>query len=117
MSPTERKMLTGMGRCNLLAAIFSPGDSKATVGEPNVAPRRDARAPPSEWPMIQMLLVGYIYVRLLYRFYSKRNQMLPHRDEHITHNSDRVKQAFFNQRFLQAVFVALTAASCMLELI
>lgn len=51
-----------------MAAIFSPGDSIATVGVPNVTPSKEARAPPSEWPVIQMLASGYRYVRLLYRF-------------------------------------------------
>ena len=41
-------MLTGDGRCKRLAANRSPGDSKVTTGAPNVAPRRLARAPPSE---------------------------------------------------------------------
>ena len=53
-----------------MAAIFSPGDSIATVGVPNVTPSKEARAPPSEWPVIQMLASGYRYVRLLYRFYT-----------------------------------------------
>lgn len=32
-------------------------------------------APPSEWPMIQMLLSGYMYVRLLYRFCARRAKL------------------------------------------
>lgn len=38
--------LTGDGRCNLCAAIFSPGASKVTDGVPKVTARRLARAPP-----------------------------------------------------------------------
>lgn len=47
---SERPSLTGIGKCNRLEAIFSPGASKATTGAPNVTPRREASAPPSEWP-------------------------------------------------------------------
>jgi hypothetical protein len=50
--------LAGDGRCNRLAANFSPGDSKVTTGAPNVAPRRLARAPPRECPIIQMVESG-----------------------------------------------------------
>ena len=57
-----------------MAAIFSPGDSIATVGVPNVTPSKEARAPPSEWPVIQMLASGYRYVRLLYRFLCARKE-------------------------------------------
>ncbi len=61
---------TGDGRWSRVAAIFSPGDSMARVGAPNVTPSREASAPPSEWPVIQMLASGYRYVRLLYKFYT-----------------------------------------------
>lgn len=46
---------TGEGKCSRPAAIFSPGDSIATTGTPNVTPSRDARAPPNECPVIQIL--------------------------------------------------------------
>lgn len=61
-------ILTGEGKCSLLAAIASPGASKASAGTPNVAPSKEARDPPNEWPIIQTLESGYIYVKLLYRF-------------------------------------------------
>jgi len=44
------EVLTGEGRCSRPAAILSPGASNATTGAPKVTPKRDARAPPKEWP-------------------------------------------------------------------
>lgn len=51
---------TGDGRCSLVEAIFSPGDSNATTGAPNVTPSKEASAPPSEWPMTQIFESGYM---------------------------------------------------------
>lgn len=62
---------TGVGRCSRLDANLSPGDSIPTAGAPKVTLRSDARAPPSEWPVTQMLEWGYMYVRLLYRFFGE----------------------------------------------
>ena len=61
-------VLTGCGRCNLLLAILSPGASNAMTGAPNVIPKSEANAPPSEWPVIQIFASGNMYVRLLYKF-------------------------------------------------
>lgn len=41
---------TGEGRWRRAAASFSPGDSNATAGAPNVTPTSDASPPPKEWP-------------------------------------------------------------------
>ena len=88
--PKETGPRTGEGKCNRCAASFSPGDSNATAGTPNVTPNSDASAPPaeavstrftihaqphqpSECPVIHMLAVGYIYVKLLYKFYPKKH--------------------------------------------
>lgn len=51
---------TGLGKCNLPEAIFSPGASNVTTGAPNVAPRREASDPPSECPMTQIFDSGYM---------------------------------------------------------
>ena len=37
----------GMGKCNLCAAILSPGASNVTTGTPNESPMSEAREPPS----------------------------------------------------------------------
>lgn len=44
--------LTGEGRCRRRAAIFSPGDSNATTGAPNVTPTSAARPPPRLCPVM-----------------------------------------------------------------
>jgi hypothetical protein len=59
---------TGDGRCKRFAAMRSPGGSKATTGVPNVTPKSEASAPPSEWPIIHISALGYITVILLYKF-------------------------------------------------
>lgn len=48
----------GGGRYRRFAASASPGDSKATEGDPNVALRREATAPPRECPISQILDSG-----------------------------------------------------------
>lgn len=53
-------VLTGWGRCSRREAIFSPGDSNATTGAPKVTPTKEASAPPSEWPVIQIFESGYM---------------------------------------------------------
>ena len=55
-----KRLLTGEGRCRRREAIFSPGDSKAMTGVPNVIPSMEAKAPPSEWPTIQIFESGYM---------------------------------------------------------
>ena len=51
LDPTEKYTQDILGAIN---AIFSAGASKATTGAPNVAPTRDARAPPREWPVDEL---------------------------------------------------------------
>jgi len=53
----------GSGRYKRKAARRSPGASNATAGKPYVAPRREARAPPREWPVSQMLASGKASMR------------------------------------------------------
>lgn len=48
----------GRGKCSRRAASNSPGASKATAGNPNVEPRREAREPPNECPTSQIFEPG-----------------------------------------------------------
>lgn len=55
----------GRGRCRREAARSSPGDSYVTAGAPKERPIRDETEPPSEWPVSQIVALGYMYVILL----------------------------------------------------
>lgn len=94
-SVSRVRVHTGVGRCNRPAAIFSPGDSIEMVGAPKVTPSKEASAPPSEWPVIQMLASGYRYVRLLYKFFEPGQHPL-HSFARSTYSSYRVEKAILH---------------------
>ncbi|KAH3677071.1 hypothetical protein WICPIJ_009039 [Wickerhamomyces pijperi] len=55
----------GNGKCNLFAAIASPGASKETAGTPYALPTNADSAPPRECPVTQMEALGYMLVTFL----------------------------------------------------
>lgn len=111
-SPFWKIVLTGIGKCNRLEAIFSPGASKATTGAPNVTPRREASAPPSEWPGVMSgwwgVLEGEVSYRLskcsrlgigtwCYYIDSKKSYEVYVKEEiMMTHNANIIKQTLLN---------------------
>ena len=111
---TELGGRTGDGRCKRCAAIRSPGGSNATTGAPNVTPRSEARAPPSEWPIIQIFAFGYMSAMSLYRFCSHESLLMmtnTRRGYRGAHNTGGIKQALVNQSSLNTFPITLSLST------